>query len=158
MITKKEFSQALTDNASVVAGVVPVATSSSNGLLSANQYKWINPIADRIITNNLKMVVKAEMSGKISLLCGFMKNYISAGMLYISISSPEEASTVYSKWIVKQGSVNFFYKSNNRSFELYVSGLSSWAECAFIRLTGDINSLTIVSEVPEDATKIQVSD
>lgn len=137
---------------------MPVATSSSNGLLSANQYKWLEPIADKIGTTNSLMVVKAEMSGKISFLCGFMKNYSTPGMLYMSISSPEEASTVYSKWIVKQDRVNFFYKDNNRSYELYVSGLGSWAECAFIRLTGNINSLTIVSEVPTDATKIQVSD
>lgn len=138
--------------------MVPVATRSSNGLLSANQYQWLEPIADNIGTSDIQPVVKAEMSGKLSFLCGFMKNYNRAGMLYISISSYGDGPTVYSKWIVKQDSVNFFYKSNNKSFELYVSGLSSWAECAFIRLTGDINSLTKVSEVPEDATKIQVSD
>lgn len=36
MITKKEFSQALTDNASVAAGLIPLATNDNDGLMSAN--------------------------------------------------------------------------------------------------------------------------
>ena len=98
------------------------------------------------------------MSGKLSFLCGFMENYNLPGMLYMSFSKNEENSTKDSKWIVKQNGINFFYKNNNTSVELYVSGIGPWAECAFIRLTGNINSVTIVSEVPEYAIQIQVRD
>ena len=142
----------------VVAEVVPVATSSLNGLLSANQYKWLFPITDKIGTSDKLMVVKSEMSGKLSFLCGFMGNYNSAGMLYISLSRSYTVST-FARWIAKQSYIKFFYKwDGNQNFELYVSGLGSWAECAFIRLTGAINSVTVVSAVPEDAIQIQVGD
>lgn len=40
MITKKEFSQAIQDNASVVAGAVPLATITSDGLMSKNDKKY----------------------------------------------------------------------------------------------------------------------
>ena len=40
MITKKEFSQAIQDNASVVAGAIPVVSETSNGLMSPNLYKF----------------------------------------------------------------------------------------------------------------------
>lgn len=141
-----------------MAGVVPLSNESTNGLLSSNQYKWLFPIADKIGTTDKKMIVKASMSGKVSFLCGFMKNYNSAGMLHISLA---KSDTIVSnaRWIVKQSSVKFFYKDNEaNSYELYVSGLSSWAECAFIRLTGGINEVTIVDAVPEDAVPITISD
>ena len=141
-----------------MAGAIGNASLSKNGLLTSTQYKWLFPIADKIGTTSTQMVVKAEMSGKMSFICGFMRNYNTAGMLYMSISNYESGLSVYSKWIIKQSGINFFYKGNTSSFELYVSGLQSWAECAFIRLTGAINSVTIVSAVPEDATPIQVSD
>ena len=76
----------------------------------------------------------------------------------MSFSKKGENGTKDSKWIVKQNGINFFYKNNNTSVELYVSGIGQWAECAFIRLTGNINSVTIVSEVPENAIQIQVRD
>lgn len=142
-----------------MAGVVPTATSSSNGLLSATQHQWLFPITNKVGTSNELMVIKASMSGKLSFLCGFMRNRNSAGLLYISLSTIEGSISPFAKWIAKQSTVKFLYKwDGGENFELYVSGLSSWAECGFIRLTGRINSVTIVSEVPEDATEIQVSD
>lgn len=143
----------------VVAGVVPIATSSSNGLLSATQHQWLFPITNKVGTSNTLMVVKASMSGKLSFLCGFMKNRHSAGLLYISLSNVEGSISPFAKWIAKESTVKFLYKwDGGEKSELYVSGLSSWAECGFIRLTGSINEVTIVDAVPEDAIQIQVGD
>lgn len=41
MITKKEFSQAIQDNASVVAGALPAASYYSNGVLSKELYLYM---------------------------------------------------------------------------------------------------------------------
>ena len=159
MITKKEFSQALTDNASVAAGLVPIATNSSNGLLTATQHQWLFPITNKVGTSNERMVVKASMFGKLSFLLGFMKNRYGAGLLYISFDTIGESISPFAKWIAKESSVKFLYKQDGKeNLELYVSGLSSWAECGFIRLTGSINEVTIVDVVPEDAVEITISD
>ena len=40
MITKKEFSQAIQDNASVVAGAVPAASYDSSGVMTTEMYKY----------------------------------------------------------------------------------------------------------------------
>lgn len=56
MITKKEFSQALTDNASVAAGLIPLATNDNDGLMSAND-KSVFPFLGQ--SKNLIQVTKS---------------------------------------------------------------------------------------------------
>lgn len=161
MITKKEFSQAIKDNASVVAGVIGKASSKKDGLLSSEQYNWLNLIAKKVGTTETSKYIKINGSGKLSMMCGTIGNGNNAGVLHIARTNQNEtvALEIKAKWIKKPSwAYRLSYVKSGTHYDLYIGSLASWSECSIIKFTGTVNSCTAVESVPEDAVAVTISD
>ena len=69
MITKKEFAQAISDNAEVVAGAVPVVSRDNDGLFTSNDYRRIHVCASN--SGNPNQIFCLKVTGS-NLFSGFL--------------------------------------------------------------------------------------
>ena len=148
-------------NKSVVAGAIGTASSEKDGLLSSEQYNWLNLIVKTVGTTDTLKYVKINVSMKLSMMCCTIGNGNNAGVLYISKTNTEEDKTseFKAKWIKKPSwAYKFYYVKSGTNYDLYIGALQSWGQCSIIRLTGTVNSSTPVQSVPEGAVEVTISD
>lgn len=144
-----------------MAGAIGTSSSEKDGLLSSEQYNWLNLIVKTVGTTDTLKYVKINVSSKLSMMCCTIGNFQNSGVLYISkIGSEEPGSSEFqAEWIRKPTWTHkFYYVNSGTSYDLYIGEIQPWGQCSIIRLTGTVNSSTPVQSVPEDAVEVTISD
>ena len=132
---------------------MPVASDKNNGLVSAQMAEILIPMVG-IATTDTKTIIKIEVYGKINFLCGSIKNGFSPFIFCIQRQ--------YSFFNVTKISGNidlkFAYKDEGANIWLiYITGIGAWGDFSAIPFNGKVNSMELLTEVPEDAIPISIS-
>lgn len=135
-------------------GLLPEATSEKKGLMNANLYKHLFPLASGGTSDTLTYIkIVFDYNSKTNILIGLCGNAGSGGSIY---NYRRLGENHYVTKLSGDGNFGFKYIRYSSKYELYIEGLGSWGECGILMLNGSISSVTDVSEIPSSAIDIQV--
>lgn len=133
---------------------MPEATSEKKGLMNANLYNHLFPLALYGTSNTLTYIkIEFEFQSKTNILIGLCGNNGDGGSIY---NYRRQSGNHYVTKLSGNGYFGFKYIRDSSKYELYIEGLGSWGECGILMLNGSISSVTNVSEIPVSAIDIQV--
>ena len=131
---------------------MPVATTEKQGVMSAAMAEKVLPLIQIMLTDT-QSIIKITLSGKYVALCGCIGNYSNERLFLIS-SSRRVAELPTIKIIYKNGNLKFYAAANKEFIDVYISGIGFWGEFSALSFTGQVNSVSIVSEMPSTVTEI----
>ena len=114
-------------NPFIAAGLMPVATTEKQGVMSAAMAEKVLPLTT-VGTTDTKTIIKMTCKGKLSILVGLIQNGYGSTFLhlYIRFTDSSSANIPYVKVISKDYALPFIkYESNDNIYELYFN-LRSW--------------------------------
>ena len=129
MITKKEFSQALTDNASVAAGLIPLATAENDGLMPKGLCSY-----NKYTANSNKFIeIKLKYDGTpryIDCFIGFSKDHEDVFVLCaLHLYTSSSRQNAYIKLIVEKNikGYNFYMlKGQDNSISIILQNSNTY--------------------------------
>ena len=140
----------------IAAELMPVATAEKKGVMSAAMSQKVLPLIQIMLTDT-QSIIKITLSGKYVALCGCIGNYNYERLFLIS-SSGRVAEGQHKlpniKIIYKNGNLKFYTAANKEFVDVYISGIGFWGEFSALSFTGQVNSVSIVSEMPSTVTEI----
>lgn len=143
--------------AQVMAGLMPVATTEKQGVMSAAMAGKVLPLVTKGTTNT-KTIIKMTCKGKFCILVGLIQNGYGSTFLhlYVRFTGGSSTNKPYVKVISKDDALPFIkYELNDGIYELYFY-LGSWGEFSAIPFTGTILSKDVVSEIPSTAQDLNI--
>ena len=139
-------------NYSELEGLLPEATSEKKGLMNANLYNHLFPLASGGTTDTLTYIkIEFEYNSKTNILIGLCLNSGGEGSIYNYRREGEYHSATR---LSGNGIFGFKYIRDSSKYELYIEGLGYWGECGILMLNGNIKSVTSISEIPVSAIDI----
>ena len=130
---------------------MPTATANKKGLMSTSAFDIINSMIG-VQTTDVNMIVRLTISGKIHLLCGCISNYISPRLFSILGTSNDKLPQIKSFYNGK--GLQFYGVLEDRTIYLYIKGLSSWGEFSIVPFCGNVDSMEVVSEIPDNVESL----
>lgn len=140
------------DLAQVVAELMPDAAKGSRGLVSISASNILYSMIG-VGTTDVNMIVRLTISGKIHLLCGCIGNYASPGLF--SILGMGNNSLPKIKSFYKGETLQFYGIGEGLTTYLYVVGVSSWGEFSIVPFCGNVNSIEVVAEIPDNVEALE---
>ena len=140
-------------NYSELEELLPEATSEKKGLMNANLYKHLFPLASGGTSETATYIkIEFEFQSKTNILIGLCRNNGGGSSIY---NYRKENAYQYVTKLSGNGNFGFKYIRDSSKYELYIEGLGSWGECGILMLNGSIKSVTSISEIPSSATDAQ---
>lgn len=130
---------------------MPTATADKNGLMSTSAFDIINSMIG-VGTSDVNMIVKLSISGKINLLCGCISNYSSPRLFSILGTANDKLPKIKSFYMGI--GLQIYGVLEDRAI-LYIKGLSSWGEFSIVPFCGNVNSIEIVAEIPDNVEALE---
>ena len=135
-----------------VAELMPDAEKGSRGLVSISASNILYSMIG-VTTTDVNMIVKLTISGKIHLLCGCIGNYASPRLF--SILGMGNNSLPKIKSFYKGETLQFYGIGEGPTTYLYVVGVSSWGEFSIVPFCGNVNSIEVVAEIPDNVEALE---
>ena len=131
---------------------MPDAEKGSRGLVSISASNILYSMIG-VTTTDVNMIVKLTISGKIHLLCGCIGNYASPRLF--SILGMGNNSLPKIKSFYKGETLQFYGIGEGPTTYLYVVGVSSWGEFPIVPFCGNVNSIEVVAEIPDNVEALE---
>ena len=140
-------------NYSELEELLPEATSEKKGLMNADLYKHLFPLASGGTSDTAHYIkIEFDYNSKTNILIGLCRNNGGGASIY---NYRRESEYHYVTKLSGNGNFGFKYIRDSSKYELYIEGLGSWGECGILMLNGSIKSVTSISEIPSSATDAQ---
>ena len=131
---------------------MPTATANKKGLMSTSAFDIINSMIG-IETTDVRNIIKLNVTGKINFLCGCISNYTNPRLFSIfrtgSIGVLPKIKSFY-----EGESLRFYGVYEDTNIFIYIEGLTSWSEFSIVPFCGKINSIEVVSEIPDNVESL----
>ena len=135
-----------------MAELIPEATSNKRGLMSTSAFDIINSMIG-IGTSDVRNIIKLNVSGKINLLCGCISNYINPRLFSI-FRTGSTGVLPKIKSFYEGESLRFYGVYEDTNIFIYIEGLTSWGEFSIVPFCGTMNSIEVVSEIPDNVESL----
>ena len=131
---------------------MPTATADKKGLMSTSAFNVINSMIG-VGTNNVNMIVKLTISGKINFLCGCISNFtrpILFSFFRTGNENPPKIKSIYHGELLQ-----FYCVTEGGTFYVYVKGINEWGEFSIVPFCGNVDSIEIVAEIPDNVEALE---
>ena len=120
--------------------------------MSTSAFNVINSMIG-VGTNEVNMIVKLTISGKINFLCGCISNYTNPRLFSILRTRGDKVLPKIKSFY--KGEALQFYGIGEGPTTLYVVGVSSWGEFSIVPFCGNVDSIEIVAEIPDNVEALE---
>ena len=130
---------------------MPDAKKDSRGLVSISASNILYSMIG-VQTTDVNMIVRLTISGKINLLCGCIANYSSPRLFSILGMGAKFLPKI--KSFYGGETLQFYGIAEGNTIYLYVVGLTSWGEFSIVPFCGNVDSIEVVSEIPDNVESL----
>ena len=132
----------------VVAGLIGVATEEKMGIVSPCMAKFLKWQDENLNTDAENTIVRIFTSGKFSFLFSNTHNSTNPSLYLVGFGDGVKYKIYHIAGVKDE-----FYVSDNY---LFIENKSVWSSFAIIPLTGTVNEVMLLSEVPAGATPLNI--
>ena len=131
---------------------MPTATADKKGLMSTSAFDIINSMIG-LGTTNVQQIVKITMSGKINFLCGCISNFTRP--ILFSFFRTSSTGLPKIKSFYHGELLQFYCVTEGDTFYVYVKGINEWGEFSIVPFCGNLDSIEIVAEIPDNVEALE---
>ena len=136
----------------IVAELMPTATANKKGLMSTSAFDIINSMIG-IGATDVRNIIKLNVTGKVNFLCGCISNYTNPRLFSI-FRTGSNGVLPKIKSFYKGESLRFYGVYEDINIVIYIEGLASWGEFSIVPFCGTMNSIEVVSEIPDNVESL----
>lgn len=131
---------------------MPDAKKGSRGLVSISASNILYSMSG-VGTSDVNMIVRLTISGKINLLCGCIANYYLPRLFSILGMGSDTLPQI--KSFYKGETLQFYGIVEGVTTYLYVVGLGAWGVFSIVPFCGNVNSIEVVAEIPDNVEALE---
>ena len=135
----------------IAAELMPDAKNGSRGLVSISASNILYSM-NGVGTTDVNMIVRLTVSGKINLLCGCIGNFSSPRLFSILGMGAKKLPKI--KSFYKGETLQFYGIVEDTTTYLYVVGLALWGEFSIVPFCGNLNSIEVVADIPDNVESL----
>ena len=132
---------------------MPTATANKKGLMSTSAFDIINSMIG-IGTTDVSNIIKLNVKGKVNFLCGCISNYADPRLFSI-FRTGSSGVLPKIKSFYEGESLQFYGVYEDINIVIYIEGLTSWSEFSIVPFCGNVNSIEVVAEIPENVEALE---